>query len=204
MGTKSIIVYDGDDFEAHNVERQVHNSGTKADRFNDLLTQQLLEPVCQSRYMSKTLLTRLRQEDANISGARLVVAAVDNDATRKMCIQVLQDTPGDFLFVTPGNSDAADSDKAIKGNVLWFGRIADQMIGIDPSILFPNIERPQDGIPHKGSCLDNAPSTPQLIAANALAAAYTLTVVQNFLDDKMPYEASHLFFNGRNFQLTAN
>ena len=203
-GTRDAAVYDGDEFEAHNVERQVHTSGTKADRLNELLEQQLLPPVCQSRYMSKTLLTRIRQADADTSGARLVVAAVDNDATRKMCIQVLQDTPGDFLFVTPGNSDASDSDKAIKGNVLWFGRIADETVGIDPSILFPNIERPQDGIPRKGSCLDNAPSTPQLIAANALAAAYTLSVVQNFLDDKMPFEASHLFFNGRNFQTTAN
>tara|TARA_R110002050_G_scaffold79050_1_gene168928 strand:+ start:49 stop:753 length:705 start_codon:yes stop_codon:yes gene_type:complete len=204
MGTNDITVFDGDEFESHNGERQVHTSGNKADRFNDLLKLQLLEPVCKSRYMTKTLLERIRQSDTNASGARLLVGAVDNDATRKMCIKVLQDTSGDFLFVTPGNSDAADADKAIKGNVLWFGRIDGQDIGIDPSILFPNIDNPQDGIPRKGSCLDNAPSTPQLIAANALAAAYTLTVVQNFLDDKMPTEASHLFFNGRNFQLTAN
>ena len=118
MGTIDINVFDGDEFESHNVERQVHISGNKADRFNDLLTLQLLEPVCKSRYMTKSLLERIRKADIDTPGARLLVAAVDNDATRKMCIKVLQDTSGDFLFVTPGNSDAADADKAIKGNVL--------------------------------------------------------------------------------------
>ena len=142
MGTSDITVYDGDEFESHNVERQVHTSGNKADRFNDLLQLQLLEPVCESRYVTKSLLQRIRQVDQNSSGVRLIVGAVDNDATRKMCIKVLQDTPGNFLFVTPGNSDASNSDTAIKGNVLWFGRIDGQDIGIDPSILFPNIDNP--------------------------------------------------------------
>jgi hypothetical protein len=155
--------------------------------------------------MTKQALTAIRQRD-NAQGldTRLVIAAVDNDATRKMCIDVLLEQPGNFLFVTPGNSDAVNAEKAIKGNVLWFGRIDDKMIGINPAVLFPNIETPNDGIPRKGGCMEEAPSAPQLIAANALAAAYTLTVIQNFLDDCMPYEASHLFFNGRTLSLTAN
>ena len=134
----------------------------------------------------------------------LVVAAVDNDATRKMCIDVLDAADGDYLFVTPGNSDADDPEAAIKGNVLWCGRVDSTPIGIPPTILFPNIERPQDAIPRKGSCLDAAVSSPQLIPANSLAAAYTLAVVQNFLDDRMPFEASHMFFNGRTFTTSAN
>ena len=202
----NISVFDGDEFEDHNVERQVHTSGSKADRLNDLLTQQLLDPVCRDQFMSESKLRAIRARDARADdpGVRLVIAAVDNDATRKMCIDVLLDCPGDFLFVTPGNSDAADPDGAIKGNVLWFGRIGDQMIGINPALLFPNIEIPADGIPRKGSCLEHAPSSPQLIPANALAAAYTLTIVQNFLDDRMPLQASHMFFNGRTLTTTAN
>ena len=62
----------------------------------------------------------------------LVVAAVDNDATRKMCIEVLEAAEGDYLFVTPGNSDADDPDAAIKGNVLWCGRLDSTQIGINP------------------------------------------------------------------------
>jgi hypothetical protein len=201
-GTTDVKVYDGDQFEEHNAARQIHNTGSKACQMNVLLEQQLLEPVCEDRYMSKPVLERLRDADNN--SLRLVVAAVDNDATRKMCLDVLVDKPGNFLFVTPGNSDASEEETDIRGNVLWYGRIDGTDIGINPALLFPNIERPNDGIPRKGSCAEHAPSTPQLIAANALAAAYTLTVIQNFLDGRMPFEASHLFFNGRTLSLTAN
>jgi len=204
-GTDNVIVYDGDQFEEHNGARQINVSGSKADRLNELLQKQLLEPVCRDQYMSESKLKAIRQRKSNQSdGAHLVIAAVDNDATRKMCIDTLLNTPGDFLFITPGNSDASEEDKDIKGNVLWFGRIGQEQVGLNPALLFPNIEHPADGIPRKGSCTEDAVSTPQLIAANALAAAYTLTVVQNFLDNKMPYQASNLFFNGRNLQLTVS
>jgi len=201
-GTTDIKVYDGDQFEEHNAARQIHKTGSKAYQMNALLDQQLLAPVCEDRYMSKIILQRLR--DADNDSLRLVVAAVDNDATRKMCLDVLVENPGNYLFVTPGNSDASDEETDIRGNVLWCGRVDGTEIGINPAVLFPNIERPNDGIPRKGSCAEHAPSTPQLIAANALAAAYTLTVIQNFLDDRMPLQASHLFFNGRTLSLTAN
>ena len=201
-GTDSVVAYDGDQFEDHNVERQIGVSGSKAKAVNSLLQQQGLPAVCLDRYISRTAMKRLAETPRD--GVLLVVAAVDNDATRKMCIEVLDQTPGDYLFVTPGNSSAEDPDAAIKGNVLWCGRVGSTPIGIPPTILFPNIENPQDAIPRKGSCLDNAVSAPQLISANSLAAAYTLTVVQNFLDDCMPFEASHMFFNGRNFNTSVN
>jgi len=204
-GTDNVVVYDGDQFEEHNGARQINTSGSKADRMNELLEKQTLRAVCRDQYMSASKLQAIRQrKSTQAAGTTLVIAAVDNDATRKMCIDVLLDTPGDFLFVTPGNSDASEEDKDIKGNVLWFGRVGDEQVGINPALLFPNIENPADGIPRKGSCVENAVSTPQLIAANALAAAYTLTVVQNFLDNKMPFQASNLFFNGRNLQLTVS
>ena len=204
-GSNDIAVFDGDDFEDHNVERQIGQVGSKADGMNTLLKSQSLPGICRDQYMSASKLKAIRERDARVgTGVRLVIASVDNDATRKMCIDTLLECPGDFLFVTPGNSDASSADAAIKGNVLWFGRIGDQMIGINPALLFPNIELPNDGIPRKGSCMEEAKSAPQLIAANALAGAYTLTIVQNFLDDRMPYEASHMFFNGRTLTTTAN
>ena len=200
-GTNEAKAYDGDEFEEHNGARQIGTTGSKVSVMNTLLRNQGLGPICEDRYMSETYLRRIRDR---VSGTLLVVAAVDNDATRKMCIKVLTETDGDFLFVTPGNSSAEDPDAAIKGNVLWFGRVGGQEIGIRPDMLFPNIEQPDDAIPRKGSCIEQAESAPQLISANALAAAYTLTVIQNFLDDTMPLEASHLFFNGRTFATNAN
>ena len=201
-GTTNVVAYDGDQFEEHNGQRQIHTSGSKAERMNELLSKQMLPTVCRDSYINKSKLEALRRRHPE--GTLLVVAAVDNDATRKMCIDVLNDIPGDFLFVTPGNSTADDPDAAIKGNVLWFGRVGGEQIGIRPDLLFVNIEHPKDGIPRKGSCIEDAPSSPQLIAANALAAAFTLTVIQNFLDDRMPLQASHMFFNGRTLSTTAN
>ena len=204
-GSSDVTVFDGDAFEDHNIERQIGQSGSKADGMNALLEKQSLPAVCRDQYMSASKLKSIRERDARLGvKMRLVIASVDNDATRKMCIDTLLECPGDFLFVTPGNSDASTPDGAIKGNVLWFGRVGEEMIGINPALLFPNIELPSDGIPRKGSCMEEAKSAPQLIAANALAGAYTLTIVQNFLDDRMPLQASHMFFNGRNLTTTAN
>ncbi len=201
-GTKEVVAYDGDQFDDHNIERQIHSSGSKADRMNALLQEQMLSPICRDSYMSRIKFERICSNVTD--GVHLVIATVDNDATRKMCIDVLMAGNGDFIFVTPGNSDASTPDADIKGNVLWFGRVDGNEVGINPALLFPNIEKPQDGIPRKNSCLEGAVSAPQLIAANALASAYTLTVIQGLLDDKIPYEASHLFFNGRALTLTVN
>lgn len=201
-GTENIIAYDGDQFEEHNKLRQIGTAGSKAKAMNKLLELQGLKAVCMDRYMSKITIKALTETPRD--GVLLVIAAVDNDASRKMCIQALEQSNGDYLFVTPGNSGADDPEAAIKGNVLWCGRLGDKQIGIPPTVLFPNIATPNDAVPRKGGCTDDAVSSPQLIPANALAAAYTLTVVQNFLDDCMPFEASHMFFNGRTFNTTAN
>jgi len=200
-GTTNVTVYDGDQFEEHNAERQVGSSGSKADALNELLLKQELNPVCVDSYVSKAKLTGIRNRT---TGLLLVIAAVDNDATRRMALDVLTESDRDFLFITPGNSDASDPETDMRGNVLWYGRVCDVPVGLSPALLFPNIEHPKDAIPREGSCLDGARSTPQLIASNALAAAYTLAVIQNFLDERMPFEASHLFFNGRTLSLSAN
>ena len=203
-GTDQFSVYDGDVFEEHNGERQIGVDGDKTAALDKLLSLQGLKAKMHPAYMTKERLTQLIRRNQNYSGALLVVAAVDNDATRKMCIETLTESDCDFIFVTPGNSDATDPEASIKGNVLWYGRVDGQKVGVNPILLFPNIEKPDDFIPRRGGCIEHAPSTPQLISANALAAAYTLTVVQGLLDEQMPLEASHLFFNGRNMTLTAN
>ena len=200
-GTTDVTAYDGDQFEQHNGARQIGTSGSKASALNKLLNMQGLASVCENSYVSETLMKKLRHSE---DGMLLVIASVDNDATRKMCINILEASSRDYLFVTPGNSGADDPNLAIKGNVLWCGRYNGEQVGIPPTVLFPNISNPQDAIPRRGGCAEDAVSSPQLIPANALAAAYTLTVIQNFLDEAMPLEASHMFFNGRTFSTTAN
>lgn len=167
----------------------------------ELCQQQGLAIEACPQYLDKALLRRLLRRDAS---PVLLVAAVDNDATRKLCIEVLGESSRDFLFVTPGNAGADDPAAAIKGNILWFGQQGDTAIGLNPALVFPNIETPQDAAPRYGSCATAAPSSPQLIAANALAAAYTLAVIQNLLDGALAPNASSCFFNGRTFATTAS
>lgn len=203
---QDILVADGDAFEAGNIARQhIGNDQlgrNKAKWMADLCHQMGLPSVTAvPEYLSASNLRPL----IRISGFLLVVAAVDNDATRKLVIDELQLLRNDgFLFITPGNSGAEDPDLAIKGNVLWFGRQGDQPIGLNPALVFPNIEHPQDAVPRTGSCALAEPSSPQLIAANALAAAYTLTVVQNLLDGVMTPDSNAVFFNGRSFSTTCS
>jgi hypothetical protein len=66
--------------------------------------------------------------------------------------------------------------------------------------VYPNIENPQDSIPHEGSCALHAPSRPQLIAANFMAASITLMVIQNLLDDQLDVSQSSMFFNVRSLK----
>jgi hypothetical protein len=200
-----VTVIDGDTFEEHNISRQHIGADqigvNKADWLAALCQQQGLPVDSVPSYLDKTLLRKLLRRDAS---PVLLVAAVDNDATRKLCIDVLEESSRDFLFITPGNAGAEDPDAAIRGNVLWYGRQGDEAIGLNPALVFPNIEEPQDAIPREGSCATQAPSSPQLITANVLAAAYTLTVLQNLLDGAINTTASSVFFNGRRFALSAS
>jgi len=198
-----ITVVDGDVFDDNNITRQhigIKQVGTnKADWISDLCALQGLEIGAHPAFADKALLRRLVRADAC---PLLLVATVDNDATRAMCIEVLLESSRDFFFVTPGYSSADDPAAAIKGQVLWFGREGDANYGINPALVFPNIEVPQDAIPREGSCANQAPSAPQLLSANALAAAHTLAVIQNLLDGALPHTHSSVFFNGRNFKTT--
>ena len=200
-----ITIYDGDAFEPHNAERQpcsIEAAGLpKAEWMRQLCAQQGLEVQAQASYVNSSTLRRfLRQAD----GTPLIIASVDNDATRKMCLDILEEAGSDFFFVTPGNAGADDPLQAIRGNVLWYGRVAGQTYGINPALVFPNIETPQDAIPRDGGCMLQQASSPQLVTANALAATLTLAVVQNILDDQLPQGGSSVFFNGRSFTLSAS
>jgi len=201
-----LTIHDGDSFEPHNAVRQPCSSDAieqpKATWVQQLCAQQGLNVQANCRYLDQRRFQRLLDQ---ASGTTLWVAAVDNDATRRMCLDALEAAPPqrNWLFITPGNAGADDPNAAIKGNVLWYGRIGGRTYGVNPKLAFPNIEHPQDAIPREGGCMLQQISSPQLISANALAAALTLTLVQNLLDDTLPLEASTLFFNGRTYQLSA-
>lgn len=202
--SSTLTVIDGDEFEEKNMTRQIVAPSqvglNKARAMQDFCSYQGLTNV-ESRedfISTSTFIPLLRN-----ARSPMVVACVDNDATRLAIIKALEATCGDkdFFFISPGNSDGIED---VKGQTVWWGRIDGTNVGLNPVLAFPNIEAPQDSIPHKGSCALHAPSRPQLISANFMAASVTLMVIQNLLDGQIMREQSSLFFNLRNMKTSVS
>jgi hypothetical protein len=200
----TLTVVDGDEYEEKNMTRQIvapnHIGLNKADAMRDFCNYQGLSNVDSKPAFitTSTFIPMLRK-----SQSPMIVACVDNDATRLALINAIESTckEKDFFFITPGNSDGIEE---VKGQALWWGRINGTTIGMNPTLAYPNIETPQDSIPHKGSCALHAPSRPQLIAANFFAASMTLMVIQNLLDGQIVKEQSSMFFNLRNMKTSVS
>jgi hypothetical protein len=198
-----ILIIDGDDFEGRNQTRQFLRPSdigkNKAIAMYEHCKSLGLNNVSyHSSYIDKKMITQMFGE----CDQPLVVSCVDNDATRKAMIDSINELFGgssDYFFISPGNSDGVDE---VKGQVLWYGEINEQKYGIDPSLLYGNLSNPDDFIPVAGTCSANTPSRPQLIAANFMAAAATLNVIQNLLDDMLDPIKSSFFFDLRSFETT--
>lgn len=196
----SIIVIDGDEYEEKNMTRQIVAPSqlgmNKASAMMEFCMYQGLENV-ESRadfISTSTFIPMLRNADNP-----LIIACVDNDATRLALIKAIDSgcNDKDFFYITPGNSDGTVD---VKGQALWYGRLGGENVGVNPSLVYPNIENPSDSIPSHGSCATHAPSRPQLISANFMSAAVTLAVIQNLLDGMIVQQESSFFFNIRTLQ----
>lgn len=199
-----VVFIDGDEFEEKNITRQLVGEAqvgmNKARAMVDLCAYQGLMGNIEYKddfISASTFIPILRK-----ANSPMVVCCVDNDATRLAILNSIQSTcTGDFFFISPGNSDGTEN---VKGQTLYWGRVDGQDVGVNPSLVYPNIENPQDSIPSKGSCALNAPSRPQLIAANFFAASITLAVIQNLLDGMLNPQSSSMFFNLRTLQTSAS
>lgn len=196
QGAKVVFI-DGDEFEEKNQTRQLVGPSqvgmNKARAMVDFCSFQGLTNV---DYKDDFITMSTFVPMLNRSQAPMVVCSVDNDATRNAVIQAIETTcvDKDFFFITPGNSDGTED---VRGQTLWYGRVDGQKYGVNPTLAYPNIETPDDSIPTKGSCALNAPSRPQILTANFLSAAITLTTIQNFLDEILNPIQSGMFFNLR-------
>lgn len=192
----SVTFIDGDEFEEKNMTRQIVGPTqvglNKARAMMDFCSFQGLNNVATVEdFISFSSFSPM----VNRSERPLIVCAVDNDATRADVIKTLERQENkDFFFITPGNSDGLED---VRGQALWWGRVNGEPVGINPALVYPNIENPEDTIPHKGSCALHAPSRPQLIAANHMAASVTLMTIQNLLDGVLNFTQSGMFFNLR-------
>ncbi len=193
-----ILFVDGDEFEEKNVTRQIVGPDqlgrNKAEVMLDLCSLQgLTAASALDKYLNYKMLPRITR------GFQfpLFVCAVDNDATRAEVLKYcLEDCPN-FFWVSPGNADDSDGTAPIRGQVVWYGRYNGKVFGSNPLEMFPQLENPTDRVPEAGSCANQAPSAPQLITSNAMAASLTLAVVQNFLDQTLSDTTYNTVFNAR-------
>jgi hypothetical protein len=202
QGTKVIFI-DGDEFEEKNITRQLVGEAqvglNKARAMVDFCAYQgLMNTECKEDFISAAnFIPMLRR-----SNAPMVICSVDNDATRHSIINAIKSTcTGDFFFISPGNSDGTET---VKGQTLYWGQIDGTNVGINPAEIYPNIENPQDSVPHKGSCALHAPSRPQLISINFFCAAVTLAFIQNLLDGVLNPQNSAMFFNLRTMKTSVS
>lgn len=198
-----VTIFDGDVFEDKNQSRQMmtpdYVGQNKAMAMAEMCqTMGLTNVNYVDEFITMTSFIPYLEE----SDAPLIIAAVDNDATRAAIIDAIDITCSDkdFFFITPGNSDGEEE---VRGQTLWFGRINGESVGINPKN-YPNISQPDDEIPRAGSCARMQQSRPQLITANFMAAATTLTVLQNLLDEKLESNRSSIFFNVRTLKTSVS
>lgn len=201
----NLTFIDGDSFDESNLNRQIVGEAqlnlNKARAMKDFCTYQGLDKNISYKddFISySTFIPLLRNAERPV-----IICSVDNDATRKSTIDAIENICKDkeFFYITPGNSDGLEE---VRGQTLWWGRIDGTNVGMNPTIAYPNIENPQDSIPHKGSCALAAPSRPQLISANFFAASMTLMVIQNLLDGTLDPSQCSMFFNLRNMKTTVS
>jgi len=204
-GPRRLDLVDADTLEERNLERQPFGSsevgGCKAAALAssvwEILPDMTVSPY--NAYLDRPLALQFLRAEAN----PMIILAVDNDATRKASLEACDMIDGDFLWISPGNADASAGDGTIRGTIAWWGRQEGQPVGVDPRICFSNIAQPRDDIPRVGTCTEQAPSHPQLIAANFLAAAWTLAVVDAALNGRLDSATGCLFFDGNGLRASS-
>lgn len=205
QSSDAVQLWDGDEFEERNRERQICGEAQVG-----LNKATALASLCAAVGLSSV---QPRENFITADGMRvatkdyqrpLVVLAVDNDATRQATLRAMErriQDGLDFFWISPGNCDNADGQGRIRADVTWWGMVQGTQLGIDPRELYQNIANPDDSIPREGSCALHAPSAPQLLSANALAATGALLVIQALLDLQLPAQASAMSIDGRSFSM---
>jgi hypothetical protein len=204
-GPEAIAFVDADKIETRNLERQPFEPGEvgtcKSQAIADA-TGALVPGIGASwheTYLDRPLALKFLRAQPN----PMLILAVDNDATRKVSLEACDKLSGDFLWISPGNADASAGSDIIRGTVAWWGRQRGQPVGVDPRICFSNIASPADDLPRVGTCSSQAPSHPQLLAANFLAAAWVLAVVDAALNGRLSSSTGCLFFDGSNLRASS-
>lgn len=193
-GTKYMTIVDGDAYEPKNLERQAVGWGSVAENKAAALACRMRDDFAipeTARHPKDPFVAQVtnyvRDSDeaaalmlscgqAHVDGALVVALCVDNDKTRKMFYLGARKIQRAVILIDMGN----EFDTASSVLSLWFdGKCS----GVSPDEVFENLISPGDRAPG-GGCQALAPSTPQLLTANLLAATMGIMQLQAVLDDQ--------------------
>lgn len=104
----------------------------------------------------------------------LVCLCVDNDATRRMVYDGLRETPLNFVIIDMAN-------ELHTGDVIICGRMGGDLMFPWPPEIYPNLANPGDR-PPQAYCTQQAPSTPQIVTANMMAACLGAEYLRRLMD----------------------
>lgn len=186
-----VVLVDGDHYELSNQTRQLFDPSAdqqnKAEYHGQRLLQYGLNVSHHSNYMSIDYL------DHTVSRYQcpLIIAAVDNDATRAMMLRRLEANHSSFFWISPANGTVEEGNPR-HAQVLFWAKIDNQPVGLDPRALYQNLRNPMDFVPRKNSCIEKAESDTQVITANFTAAAMALQTVDNLFHMKPLYTSVEL------------
>jgi len=198
--TKNVMIIDGDKYEEKNRIRQLFSKSyvgkNKAEASAERVAFEGFTVTPVQGYINKIDFCDVILDSIPDVAKKnlLVITSVDNHATRKDIITALDDrNQQNFVLISPGN----DFDM---GQVIVYAKKDGKNLTCHPFENFPDLKEPKDRIP--GGCAEQAPSTPQLITANASAALGCLLIVSAMLEGNPWYDQVH--FDCKKMKLVPN
>jgi len=177
-GCYDIWLADGAEYRSHNIKRQICNfqdiGKNKAEALSERLTPNI---QVFPHYVDENTVPKLLER---LTAPVLVISSVDNAATRNLILDSFDKHFGNqYILVNPANGFST-----IQVTTHREGLFA------HPFDRYYNLRHPDDVNPGT-SCEERAVGSPQLIAANMLAASITVSIVSNLLDrNELPMEVN--------------
>lgn len=114
-----------------------------------------------------------RSEWKVMSELVILIGAVDNNRSRKLCHDVFQKAR-ELVYIDSGNGEYTGQ---IVCGIRRAGKTMYQPVGM----LYPEVNSPEDLFPAEVSCAEASVSAPQTIVANLMAATAVVTMIYNIL-----------------------
>lgn len=182
---RTILLIDGDEYEAKNHQRQDFTTfGKKALVKGNELTEKFpdLDFEVFSQYINPDNIDVLNNSE-------IIFLCVDNHKTRKLISDYCKNMRSDVLLISGGN-------ELENGNVQIYLRKNNKDMTPSLTDYHPEIDNPVDKSPHEMSCEELSQSEPQLLFTNSTVATLMTWALHNYSKENFESnELSEVYFD---------